>query len=61
VARRSDEVKANVNSEINFINTARLLLLQHIRLVLIVQEFNDGHPRIAVVNIVSKTRCIDDG
>ena len=57
----SDEVQACVDTEINLVHTARLLLLQHIRLMLVVQEFDDWHPGIAVVDIVSKARRINDG
>lgn len=57
----SDEVQACMDSEINLIHTARLLLLQHIRLMLIVQEFDNWHPRIAVVDIVAEARCVNYG
>lgn len=57
----SDEVQAGVNTEINLINTAGLLLLQHIRLMLIIQELDNWHPRITVVDIVAKARSIDNG
>ena len=49
-----------MDTEVNLINTARLLLLQHIRLMLIVQELNDWHPRIAVVDIISEAWCINN-
>jgi len=61
VSGGSDEIKAGVNSKINLIDTARLLLLQHIRLMLVIQEFDDWHPRIAVVDIVAEARSIDNG
>ena len=61
VASRSNEVKAGVYSQINFIMPFGLLLLKHVRLVLIIQEFNDWHPGIAVVHIVAKARGIDNG
>jgi hypothetical protein len=57
----SDEVQAGVNTEINLINTARLLLLQHIGLMLVIQELDNWHPGIAVVDIVAKARSIDNG
>lgn len=44
MASGSDEVKAGVNTEIDPIGSARLLFLQHVRLMLIVQEFYDWHP-----------------
>src|SRR3569833_148010 len=44
VARGADEVQAGVHSQVDLVLTAGLLLLQHVRLVLVVQELNDGHP-----------------
>lgn len=61
VSSGSDEVQTSVNTEINLVDTAWLLLLQHVGLMLVIQEFDDWHPGIAVVDIVSKTRGIDDG
>lgn len=61
VSRGSDEVQASVYSEIDFVNTSRLLLLQHVRLMLVIQELDNWHPRVAVVDIVSKAGCIDYG
>ncbi len=56
----SDEVQASVDAEVDFIPTTRLLLLQHVRLMLVIQEFDDWHPRIAIVNIVAEAGSIDD-
>lgn len=61
VSRGSDEIQAGVYAEIDLVCAARLLFLQHVRLVLIVQEFNDGHPGITVVHIVTETRRVNDG
>ena len=44
MAGRSDEVKTGMNTEIDPVGSARLLLLQHVRLMLIVQELYDWHP-----------------
>lgn len=60
VSGGADEIQAGMNTEINLINTAGLLLLQHVRLMLVVQELDDWHPGIAVVDIVSEARCVDD-
>ena len=57
----ADEVQAGMDTKINLIDTARLLLLQHVGLMLIIQKLDDRHPGIAVVNIVSEARCVDDG
>jgi hypothetical protein len=40
----SNEVEAGMDAEVDLVITARLLLLKHIRLVLVVQELDDGHP-----------------
>jgi hypothetical protein len=60
VAGGADEVQAGVDTEIDLIGTARLLLLQHVRLVLVVEELDDGLPRIAVVDIVAEAGRVDD-
>ncbi len=49
-----------MNTKIDLGLSTGLLFLQHIRLVLVVQEFDDGHPRIAIVHVVAKTRGINN-
>lgn len=44
MASRTNEVQAGVDAEINLLGTARLLLLEHVGLVLIVQELDDRLP-----------------
>jgi hypothetical protein len=44
VASGSDEVQAGVHTEVDLIAAARLLLLQHVGLVLVVEELDDGLP-----------------
>ena len=61
MARRSDEVQAGVDSHVDLILPMWLLLLQHVRLVLIIEELDNRLPRITVVDVVSKSRRIDDG
>ena len=56
----ADEVQANVDTKINLVTTARLLLLEHIRFMLVVEELDYWHPRIAVVHVVSEAGSIDD-
>lgn len=58
---RADEVEAGVDTEIDLLCTAWLLLLEHIRLMLIVKELDNWLPGVAVVDIVAKARCVDDG
>lgn len=61
VAGGADEIQARVHTEINLVISAWLLLLQHVGLMLIVEELDDGHPRIFVVDIITEARGIDDG
>ena len=41
MACRSDEIEASMNSKIDFVNSAWLLLLQHVRFVLVIKKFDD--------------------
>ena len=61
MASGSDEVEAGMNSEVDLVTAARLLFLQHIRLMLVIQKLNYWLPRIAVVDIVAESRSINDG
>ncbi len=61
VASRANEVQAGMHSQINLLRSARLLFLQHIALMLIVQELDDWLPAVAVVDIVAETRSVDNG
>lgn len=56
----TDEVQAGVHPEIDLLCATRLLFLKHVRLVLVVEEFDDGLPGIAVVDIVAEARGIND-
>lgn len=58
---RSDEIEACVHAEVDLITPARLLLLEHIRLMLVVKELNDGHPGISVVHVVAEAGGINNG
>jgi hypothetical protein len=60
VASWSDEVQASVDTEVDLVGTAGLLLLQHVRLMLVVEELDDGLPRVAVVDIVAEAGGVDD-
>lgn len=60
VAGGADEVQASVDAEIDLVGTARLLFLQHVRFVLVVQELDDWLPGVTVVDIVAKAGGIDD-
>lgn len=60
MSSRSDEVEACVHAKVDLITPARLLLLEHIRLMLVVQELDDGQPRVSVVHIIAKARGVND-
>ncbi len=60
MARGSDEVQAGVHTEVNLVLAARLLLLQHVRLVLVIEKLDYGHPRVPVVDVVAEAGSIDD-
>ena len=61
MTRRADEVQARMHPQVNLLLALRLLLLAHVRLVLVVDEVDDGRPRVAVVHVVAKPRGVDDG
>jgi hypothetical protein len=44
VAGGTDEVQACMHTQIDLLRSARLLLLKHVALVLVIQELNDGLP-----------------
>lgn len=44
VTGRTDEIQAGVHTEVDFVVPAGLLLLEHVRLVLVIEELDDGHP-----------------
>lgn len=61
MAGGADEVQAGVHTEVDLVLAARLLLLEHVGFMLIVEELDDGHPRIAVVDVIAKARGVDHG
>jgi hypothetical protein len=60
VAGGADKVQASMNAKVNLVDTPRLLLLEHIGFVLVVEELDDWHPGVAVVHVVAETRGIDN-
>lgn len=54
VASGTDKVQASVNTKVDLVLAARLLLLKHVGLMLVVEELDDGHPGVAVVDIVAE-------
>ena len=61
MACRLDEVEAGVDAEVDLLLALGLLLLAHVRLVLVVNEVDDGSPRVTVVDVVAEARGINDG
>ena len=61
MARRADKVQARVDAEVDLLLALGLLLLAHVRLVLVVDEVDDGRPRVAVVDVVAEAGAVDDG
>lgn len=61
VAGGADEVKAGVNAKVNLVLATGLLLLEHVGFVLVVEELDNGHPRVTVVDIVAKAGGVDNG
>jgi len=61
VACGTDEVQAGVHTQIRFLAPLWLLLLPHICFVLVIDEFNNRRPGVAVVDIVAESGRVDDG
>ena len=61
MAGGTDEVEASVDAQVDLVLTSRLLLLEHVRLVLVVEELDDGHPRVPVVHVVTEAGGVDHG
>ena len=60
VTCRANEVQACMDAEVGFLVSLGLLLLPHVSFMLVVDEFDDRQPRIPVVNVVAKSRGVDD-
>ena len=61
VAGGADKVEAGMHTEVRLVSPQRLLFLSHVRLMLVINEVNDGGPRVAVVDIVAEAGSINDG
>jgi hypothetical protein len=59
VAGGANKVQAAVDAHIAQLLTLGLLVLTHVRLVLVVNKVDDGHPAVAVVGVVSESRRVD--
>ena len=60
VAGGADKVQASVHTQVDLVRAAGLLLLQHVALVLVVQELDDGLPRVAVVDVVAEAGGVNN-
>lgn len=60
VSGGSDEVQTGVDTHVDLVSSAGLLLLKHVRLMLVVEEFDDRLPGVAVVHVVSKAGGINN-
>ena len=61
MASRPDKVQASMNTKVTLLAALGLLLLDHVRLMLVVNKVDNGRPRVAVIDIVSKTGRVDNG
>ena len=61
VTSGANEVQASVNPKVNLIVSLRLLLLSHINLMLVINEIDNGCPRVAVVHVVAEAWGINHG
>lgn len=61
MAGGADEVQAGMDAQVDLVLATRLLLLQHVGFMLVVEELDNGHPRVAVVDIVAEPGGVDDG
>ena len=56
----ADKVEASMNAEVRLVGPQRLLLLSHVCFMLVINEVDDGRPRVAVVDVVAKAGGVDD-
>ena len=61
MTRRANKVQARVHAQVRLLHALRLLLLNHIRLVLVINEIDDGRPAVPVVDVVPEAGRVDDG
>ncbi len=58
---RPDEIQASVDPKVALLAALGLLLLDHVRLMLVVNKVDNGRPRVTVIDVVSKTGRVNDG
>ena len=55
-----DEIQAGMNAKIALLAALGLLLLDHVRLMLVVNEVDNRRPRVPIVDVVTKARGVND-
>ena len=60
MTRGPDEVQARVNAKVALLAALGLLLLNHVRLMLVVNEVDNRRPRVPIIDIVTKARGVND-
>ena len=50
-----------MDTKVTLLAALGMLLVNHVRLMLVVNEVDDGRPRVAVVDIVTETGGVDYG
>ena len=60
MSSRTNEIKASMDTEVDLLVSLGLLLLTHICLVLVVNKFYNGEPRVTVVDVVTESRGVND-
>lgn len=61
VSSGANEVQAGVHTHVDLVRPAGLLFLEHVRLVLVIQELDDRLPGVTVVDIVTEAGGINNG
>lgn len=56
----ANEVQACVNTQVALLLTLWLLLLTHVNLMLVIDEIDDRCPGVAVVDIVTESRGVNN-
>lgn len=61
VSSGADKVQTGVHTHVDLVRSAGLLFLEHVRLVLVIQELDDRLPGVTVVDIVTEAGGINNG
>ena len=59
VSSWANKVETAVHTHVAQLEALGLLLLTHIRLVLVINKVDNGHPAVAIVGIISKSRSVN--